>query len=50
LKECVNPESNIPECYQTRAEAIFIIATNPVDILTHLASEIAAEYGVPHRA
>jgi L-lactate dehydrogenase len=37
----------IPEAIKNAPEAIFIIATNPVDILTHLASEIAAEYGVP---
>lgn len=28
-------------------EAIFIIATNPVDIITHLSSKIASEFGVP---
>jgi L-lactate dehydrogenase len=38
----------IPEAIKHAPEAIFIIATNPVDILTHLASEIAAEYGVPY--
>lgn len=37
----------IPEAIKHAPEAIFIIATNPVDILTHLASEIAGEYGVP---
>jgi L-lactate dehydrogenase len=40
-------EAIIPEAIKNAPEAIFIIATNPVDILTHLASEIAGEYGVP---
>jgi L-lactate dehydrogenase len=38
----------IPEAIKHAPEAVFIIATNPVDILTHLASEIAGEYGVPY--
>lgn len=28
-------------------EVIFLVATNPVDILTHLCTNIAAEFGIP---
>jgi L-lactate dehydrogenase len=41
LKEIIsNSIKNAPD-------AIFIIATNPVDIITHLASKIAEEFGAP---
>jgi L-lactate dehydrogenase len=28
-------------------EAIILIATNPVDVMTHIASDVAAEYNIP---
>lgn len=40
----------IPSVLQNAPQAILIIATNPVDIMTHLAAEYAAEFDVPsHR-
>lgn len=36
----------IPSVVQNAPEAILVIATNPVDIMTHLAAEYAAEFGV----
>jgi len=36
----------IPTIAQHAPEAIIVIATNPVDIMTHLAARCAAEYGV----
>lgn len=40
----------IPSILERAPEAVLIIATNPVDVMTHLAAEIAAECGVPsHR-
>lgn len=40
----------IPNILQHAPDAILLIATNPVDIMTHLAARYAAEFGVPsHR-
>lgn len=40
----------IPNILQYAPDAILLIATNPVDIMTHLAARYAADYGVPsHR-
>jgi L-lactate dehydrogenase len=40
----------IPDILQHAPEAILLIATNPVDVMTHLAARYAAEFGVPsHR-
>lgn len=40
----------IPSILKHAPDAILIIATNPVDIMTHLAAEYASEFGVPsHR-
>lgn len=40
----------IPSVLKNAPETILIIATNPVDIMTHLAAQYAAEFGVPsHR-
>ena len=40
----------IPNILQHAPEAILLIATNPVDVMTHLAARYAGEYGVPsHR-
>lgn len=40
----------IPNILQHAPDAVLLIATNPVDIMTHLAAHYAAEFGVPsHR-
>jgi L-lactate dehydrogenase len=37
----------IPSILQHAPEAILLIATNPVDVMTHLAARYAGEFGVP---
>lgn len=37
----------IPGILQHAPEAILLIATNPVDVMTHLAARYAADFGVP---
>lgn len=37
----------IPNILQHAPQAILLIATNPVDIMTHIAAHYAAEFGVP---
>lgn len=37
----------IPNILQHAPEAVLLIATNPVDVLTHLAAQYAADFGVP---
>ncbi|HEY3476223.1 MAG TPA: NAD(P)-binding protein, partial [Anaerolineales bacterium] len=37
----------IPGILQHAPETILLIATNPVDVMTHLAARYAREYGVP---
>jgi L-lactate dehydrogenase len=37
----------IPSILQHAPDAILLIATNPVDVMTHLAAHYAAEFGVP---
>jgi L-lactate dehydrogenase len=39
----------IPSILGHAPEAILLIATNPVDVMTHLAARYAAEFGVPSR-
>ncbi len=39
-------QSVIPSVLQVAPDAILIIATNPVDIMTHLAARYAGEFGV----
>lgn len=39
--------SVIPAIYAFAPEAILIIATNPVDVMTHITAQIAAEFGIP---
>lgn len=39
--------SIIPEILRSSPEALLLIATNPVDIMTHLAAQYAADFGVP---
>ncbi|MGE5365305.1 MAG: L-lactate dehydrogenase [Bacteroidota bacterium] len=38
----------IPRALVASPETIFLIATNPVDIITHISAKIAGEYGVPY--
>jgi L-lactate dehydrogenase len=37
----------IPSILQHAPQAILLIATNPVDVMTHIAAHYAREYGVP---
>ena len=37
----------IPNILQYAPQAILLIATNPVDVMTHIAAHYAAEFGVP---
>jgi len=37
----------IPQVIEQAPEAVLLIATNPVDVMTHLAARYAAERGVP---
>lgn len=37
----------IPNILQHAPEAILVVATNPVDVMTHLAARYAREFGVP---
>lgn len=39
--------SVIPDIYRHAPQAILVIATNPVDVMTHITARIAAEFGVP---
>jgi len=39
--------SIIPEVLKASPNALLLIATNPVDIMTHLAAQYAADFGVP---
>jgi L-lactate dehydrogenase len=37
----------IPQILQNAPDAILLVATNPVDIMTHLTARYAADFGVP---
>ncbi len=37
----------VPEVLKNAPDAILVIATNPVDVMTHLAARYAAEHGAP---
>ena len=39
--------SIVPEVLRYAPDAVLIVATNPVDIMTHLTARYAAEFGVP---
>lgn len=40
----------VPDVFRNAPEAILVVATNPVDVMTHLAARYAAEFDVPsHR-
>jgi len=38
----------IPSVLRQAPDAVLLVVTNPVDIMTHLAARFAAEFGVPH--
>lgn len=40
-------KSIIPEVVQRAPEAILVVATNPVDVMTHLAARYASQSGIP---
>lgn len=39
--------SAVPDIFRNAPGAVLIVATNPVDVMTHLAARFAAEFGVP---
>jgi L-lactate dehydrogenase len=38
----------VPEVLENAPDAILLVATNPVDVLTHMTADIAAQFGVPN--
>ncbi|HTL54406.1 MAG TPA: L-lactate dehydrogenase [Candidatus Limnocylindrales bacterium] len=38
----------VPSVLREAPAAVLLVVTNPVDIMTHLAAQFAAEFGVPH--
>jgi L-lactate dehydrogenase len=38
----------VPQVLQNARDAILLVTTNPVDVLTHLTVDIAAKYGIHH--
>ena len=38
----------VPSTLRHAPNAVLLVVTNPVDIMTHLAAHFAAEFGVPH--
>jgi L-lactate dehydrogenase len=38
----------VPSVLRNAPEAVLLVVTNPVDIMTHLAAHFAEEFGVPH--
>jgi L-lactate dehydrogenase len=38
----------VPSVLRQTPDAVLLVVTNPVDIMTHLAAQFAAEFGVPH--
>ena len=38
----------VPSVLRHAPDALLLIVTNPVDIMTHLAAQFASEFGVPH--
>jgi len=39
----------VPSVLRHAPEAVLLVVTNPVDIMTHLAAHFAAAFGVPHQ-
>ena len=38
----------VPSVLRHAPEAVLLVVSNPVDIMTHLAADLAADFGVPH--
>jgi L-lactate dehydrogenase len=38
----------VPSVLRVAPDAVLLVVTNPVDVMTHLAAHFAAEFGVPH--
>ena len=38
----------VPEVLENAPNAILLVATNPVDVLTHITADIATQFGVPN--
>jgi L-lactate dehydrogenase len=38
----------VPSVLRAAPEAVLLVVSNPVDVMTHLAARFAAEFGVPH--
>src|SRR5215831_6969983 len=38
----------VPAVLRHAPEAVLLVVTNPVDIMTHLAAQFASDFGVPH--
>ena len=38
----------VPSVLRVAPAAVLLVVTNPVDVMTHLAAQFAAEFGVPH--
>jgi L-lactate dehydrogenase len=38
----------VPSVLRVAPDAVLLVVTNPVDIMTHLAARFAAEFGIPH--
>ena len=38
----------VPSVLRHAPEAVLLVVTNPVDIMTHMAARFASEFGVPH--
>ena len=38
----------VPEVLENAPNAILLVATNPVDVLTHMTADLAAQFGVPN--
>jgi L-lactate dehydrogenase len=38
----------VPSVLRHAPEAVLLVVSNPVDIMTHLAAHLAADFGVPH--
>jgi L-lactate dehydrogenase len=39
----------VPSVLRHAPEAVLLVVSNPVDIMTHLAAHFAADFGVPHK-
>ena len=37
----------VPQVYEAAPEAVFVVASNPVDVMTHITAQFAGKLGVP---